>query len=168
MWRVRKTNRVAVSTQQKAATMERGKEKEENTMAKFRVDRTMMRLFYRCSIESVLTFSFICYYASLTVRQKDVVACVCSKITGSQQKLKLHSSFILTTEERLHVLWMEPLLLIGPPFTESYHPTLQIPSALQNISVSFWLIVAAARNAPITPLCVTGGSTKRQTCNVSD
>lgn len=57
-------------------------------LAKFGVDRSLMSMFYRSFIESILTFSFICWYASTNLKQKSAlnkVVKVSSKITGTQQ-----------------------------------------------------------------------------------
>jgi hypothetical protein len=48
----------------------------------------IMQDFYRCCIESVLTFSFMCWYGNLTVVNKNAlsrVVNVCSKIVGVRQ-----------------------------------------------------------------------------------
>ena len=51
----------------------------------FNLDTTFMKMFYSCFIESILTFSFICWHGSLLEKGKnrlnDVVK-VCSKIAG--------------------------------------------------------------------------------------
>ncbi len=38
-------------------------------LAKFNVDKTLLTLFYRSFVESVVTFSLICWYGSITVKQ---------------------------------------------------------------------------------------------------
>lgn len=51
----------------------------------FNVDSTFMKMFYSCFIESVLTFSFICWYGLLTIKNKSRlrgIVRVCSKIAG--------------------------------------------------------------------------------------
>lgn len=58
-------------------------------LARFHVDKTLMTLFYRSFIESILTFSAICWYAFLNVKSKNAISKiikVCSNITGVQQK----------------------------------------------------------------------------------
>ena len=58
-------------------------------LAKFNWDHTLMTLFYRCFVESVVTFSLICWYESITVKQKNSlskISKVSSRITGSKQK----------------------------------------------------------------------------------
>lgn len=58
-------------------------------LAKFQVDRSLMTMFYRSFIESVVTFSFICWFASLNLTQKNSltkITKVSSKIIGTQQK----------------------------------------------------------------------------------
>ena len=52
------------------------------------VNPKILQEFYRCFVESVLTFSFICWYGSLNVKNKNVlnkVVNVCSKIVGVKQ-----------------------------------------------------------------------------------
>ncbi len=55
-------------------------------LCSFKVDRTFMKMFYSCCIESVITFSFVCWYGSLNVknrnRQQGIVK-VCGKIVGT-------------------------------------------------------------------------------------
>jgi gmma-aminobutyric acid receptor subunit gamma len=49
------------------------------------VNVTILQNFYRCCIESILTFSFVCWFGSLTVKNKNAlnrVVNVCSKIVG--------------------------------------------------------------------------------------
>lgn len=53
------------------------------------VNRSILSSFYRCFIESVLTFGFICWYGGLSVKNKGVlgrVTKVCAKVTGERQK----------------------------------------------------------------------------------
>ena len=53
------------------------------------VNKSVMQMFYRCFIESVLTFSFLAWYGSLNVKNKNVlerVVKVCSKIVGVNLK----------------------------------------------------------------------------------
>ena len=52
------------------------------------VQQSILQMFYRCFVESVLTYSFLCWYGSLNVRNKNVLARVvnvCSKIVGTRQ-----------------------------------------------------------------------------------
>lgn len=54
-------------------------------LSKFQADSSLMTMFYRSFIESVITFSFTCWFSS----QKNVlnkVVKVCSKITGIAQE----------------------------------------------------------------------------------
>lgn len=55
----------------------------------FDVSRHILRTFYQSFIESLLTFSFICWFGGLSVKDKkclnDIIR-VCSKITGVQLK----------------------------------------------------------------------------------
>lgn len=51
----------------------------------FNVDPTFMRMFYSCFIESVLTFSFIVWFGSLTLKNRNRLVGIvkmCSKIAG--------------------------------------------------------------------------------------
>ena len=51
----------------------------------FNVDKTFMKMFYSCFIESVLTFSFVSWYGSTTLKNKkrlQQVVKVCSKIAN--------------------------------------------------------------------------------------
>ena len=50
-------------------------------MAKFNVSKTIMRLFYKSYIESVLSFSIICWYGNLNVKDKAVLAKIV-KVSG--------------------------------------------------------------------------------------
>ena len=55
----------------------------------FNVDRTIMKLFYSAFIESVLSFSFICCYFHLTVKNKKSLQGVvntCSNVIGDKQR----------------------------------------------------------------------------------
>ena len=42
-------------------------------LAKFQVDKSLMILFYRSFIESVISFSIICWYGNLGVKQKNAL-----------------------------------------------------------------------------------------------
>lgn len=58
-------------------------------LAKFQVDRTLMNMFYRSFVECVLPFSFICWFQSLNIRNKNSlsrVVSVRSKIIGTDQE----------------------------------------------------------------------------------
>jgi hypothetical protein len=58
-------------------------------LKKLGVNSRILQTFYTSFIESVLTFSFICWYGSLCVRSKGVldrVVNVCGKIVGVQQQ----------------------------------------------------------------------------------
>ncbi|XDV19566.1 hypothetical protein PO909_025015 [Leuciscus waleckii] len=55
-------------------------------LCSFNVDTVFMEMFYSCFIESVLTFSFICWYGSLSIKQKNRmqgIVKVSSKIVGT-------------------------------------------------------------------------------------
>ena len=56
-------------------------------LAKFNVDKTLMKLFYSAYIESVISFSIICWYGNLCVRDKNSlgrIVKVASKVSGTQ------------------------------------------------------------------------------------
>jgi hypothetical protein len=58
-------------------------------LRKLGVNTRILQTFYSSFIESVLTFSFMCWYGSLCVRSKNVldrVVNVCGKIVGVQQQ----------------------------------------------------------------------------------
>ena len=40
-------------------------------LAKFQVDKTLMTLFYRAFIESILSFSIVCWYGNITIREEE-------------------------------------------------------------------------------------------------
>ena len=48
----------------------------------------ILQSFYRCVIESVITFSFLCWFGSQSLRNKNVlgrVVNICSKVVGAKQ-----------------------------------------------------------------------------------
>lgn len=56
-------------------------------LARFQIDKSLMSLFYSAFIESVLSFSIICWYGNLGTREKnalDRIVKVASKIVGVQ------------------------------------------------------------------------------------
>ena len=59
------------------------------TLRKLQVNPNILQAFYRSSVESILTFSFVCWYGSLSVKSKNVlerVVNVCGKIVGVKQE----------------------------------------------------------------------------------
>jgi len=55
-------------------------------LSKFKVDRSLVILFYKSYIESVLTFSVLCWYGSLGVKSALVkIVNTSSEILGVQQ-----------------------------------------------------------------------------------
>ena len=53
------------------------------------VRQSILSSFYRCFIESVLTFGSVCWYGGLNVKNKNVfdrVVKVCGKVIGEKQK----------------------------------------------------------------------------------
>ena len=58
-------------------------------LSTFSVDRTILQLFYKSFIESVLCFSFICWYFNLSAKHKNSlqkIVNISSKIIGEQQR----------------------------------------------------------------------------------
>ena len=54
-------------------------------LAKFQVDRSLMKMFYCAFIESVISFCIICWYGNLSVKDKNSlgrIVCVSSKVAG--------------------------------------------------------------------------------------
>ena len=54
-------------------------------LAKFQVDKTLMSLFYRSYIESVLSFSIVCWYGNLGLQHRnslDKIVRLAGKIAG--------------------------------------------------------------------------------------
>lgn len=83
-------------------------------LAKFNVDKSLMSLFYRSFIESVVTFSLICWYGSISVKQKNSLSRlikVSSSITGFRQKglEELYYSQMLRKVESILVDSSHPL-----------------------------------------------------------
>ena len=53
------------------------------------INANVLQGFYRCFVQSVLTFSFICWFGSLSIKNKNVlnrIVNVCSKIVGVKQE----------------------------------------------------------------------------------
>ena len=53
-----------------------------------KVNSTILKMFYRSFVESVLVFSFLCWFGTLSVQSKNVldrVVNVCSKVVGERQ-----------------------------------------------------------------------------------
>ena len=58
-------------------------------LASFKINRKILSLFYKTFIESVLTFSFICWMKNLSVKNKhslDKIVLLCSKIIGTPER----------------------------------------------------------------------------------
>ncbi len=58
-------------------------------LCSFTVDSTFMKMFYSCCIESVITFSVVCWYGSLNVENRNRlqgIVKVCGKIAGTTLK----------------------------------------------------------------------------------
>ena len=67
--------------------------KELRKLAKFQVEKSLMILFYRAFIESVISFSVICWFGNLGVRQKNALNGVvrgASKVVGVQFRCLTH------------------------------------------------------------------------------
>jgi hypothetical protein len=54
-------------------------------LAKFQVDRTLITLFYKSYIESVLTLSLICWYGNLGVKANNALARILMWSVRSQE-----------------------------------------------------------------------------------
>lgn len=87
----------------------------------FNVNTVFMKMFYSCFIESVLTFSFICWHRSLSIKQKNRmlgIVKVCSKIVGTPLD-DLHDLYKVRSLKKArailadpsHPLWGEFMLL---------------------------------------------------------
>lgn len=87
----------------------------------FNVDTVFMEMFYSCFIESVLTFSFICWHGSLSIKQKNRmqgIVKVCSKIVGTLlndlydlYKVRSLKKARAILADHSHPLWDEFMLL---------------------------------------------------------
>ena len=66
-------------------------------LREFHVNATVMRAFYDCVVHSVLTFSMICWYGSLTLAQKKSLfrlESIASYITGENCRGSLNNAYI--------------------------------------------------------------------------
>ena len=66
------------------------------------VNVKVLQNFYRCFVESVLSFSLICWYKSLTVKNKNVMNRIvtrCGKIVGCEQ-MKLNDLYECRVRDR--------------------------------------------------------------------
>ena len=55
----------------------------------FSVEKRILKLFYKSFIESVLSFSFICWYRNLSLKNKNSlerIVSLCSKLIGERQR----------------------------------------------------------------------------------
>ena len=87
----------------------------------FNVDTVFMKMFYSCFIESVLTFTFICWHGSLSIKEKNRmqgIVKVCSKSAGTPLDgvHDLHKARSLKKARAIladssHPLWGEFMLL---------------------------------------------------------
>lgn len=87
----------------------------------FRVDSTFMRMFYSCFIESVFTFSFICWFGALSLKNKkhlQRIVHTCGKIAGGTftDLQDIYRAQILKKARQIsfdpsHPLWAEFKLL---------------------------------------------------------
>ena len=62
------------------------------------VSAAVLRTFYRSCIESVLTFSFLCWFGGLNVKSKNVlnkVVNVCGKVVGERQEHLLYAHHVV-------------------------------------------------------------------------
>ena len=56
-------------------------------LAKFQIDKTLLTMFYSAFIESVISFSIICWFGNLDVKEKnalDKIVRIASKVVGIQ------------------------------------------------------------------------------------
>ena len=84
------------------------------TLRSLDVSAAVLRTFYRSCIESVLTFSFLCWFGGLNVKSKNVlnkVVNVCGKVVGERQEQlsQLHERRVVRkarviTDDSNHVL----------------------------------------------------------------
>ena len=54
-----------------------------------KVNEKVLQGFYKCFIESILTFSFICWFENLSLKSKNVlnrIVNVCGKVVGESQE----------------------------------------------------------------------------------
>ena len=82
-------------------------------LAKFNVDKTIMRIFY--NIESVLSFSMLCWYGNLNVKDKASLTKIvkaCGKIIGAKQSrlTDLYNRFV---QKRLFYQQMAILFVLS-------------------------------------------------------
>ena len=76
----------------------------------FNVDRTFMKMFYSCFIESVLTFSFVSWYGSITLKNKNRlqhIVKVCSKIAHTTLN-ELHSLYKIRALKKARSILANP------------------------------------------------------------
>ncbi len=62
-------------------------------LCRFKVDSTFMKMFYSRCIESVITFSFVCWYGSLNGENRNRlqgVVKVCGKVVGTTLNYLYH------------------------------------------------------------------------------
>ena len=83
-------------------------------LAKFNVDKTMMTLFYKAYIESVLSFSICCWFNNLSVKARNSltkIVKVSGKIIGAQQSslTDLHRKATLRKAESILSVSAHPL-----------------------------------------------------------
>ncbi|KAJ0032067.1 hypothetical protein NQD34_002148 [Periophthalmus magnuspinnatus] len=84
----------------------------------FNVNRNILNNFYCSFIESLLTFSFICWFQSLSLKDRNKLQNIvktCSKITGVKQR-ELHSLWEERVLSKAKCLLAHPLHPLAPDF----------------------------------------------------
>lgn len=75
----------------------------------FNVDNSFMKMFYSCFIESVITFSFVCWYGSLNLKNRNRlrgIVKVCGKIVGASLN-DLNNVYITRTLRKAELITMD-------------------------------------------------------------
>ena len=120
-------------------------------LSRFNIDKTMMTLFYRAFIESILSFALVSWFASLTVKNKNSLNQIvnwASKLIGgeSQQNLAtLYSSQLqrkadTVSQDCSHPLHGEFQILhsgcrfLAPKRQSKRYANTFIPAAISSIS----------------------------------
>ena len=125
-------------------------------LAKFQVDKSLMILFYRSFIESVISFSIICWYGNLGVKQKKSLNGIvrgAGKIVG--EKFSCLS----------HIYDRQVLMKASSIRADSSHP---LYSAYKFLPSGQWLIAPIAKSnrykfsfVPTSIRAINGGSKRR-------
>ena len=125
-------------------------------LAKFQVDKSLMILFYRAFVESVISFSIICWYGNLGIKQKNALNGIvrgASKIVGEKFSC-------------LSLIYDRQVLMKASCIREdSSHP---LYSAYELLPSGQWLKAPGAKNnrykfsfVPTSIRAINGGSRRR-------